>query len=356
MVLSEKPTIEGTTERKEDFTSVRRVIAGKQLHVGQEEMREALQRWEEIFKNQKAVKEHLLEIFGTVENIPDKFLRTIYFQREKTQEDLEIIRIVNEKTNILRRKFNLPDLNIPQENIYVIPYDAPWPEDFEGCSYFVPTLQLIVVREKNIGKSYFSKVVFAANLLHEMIEFKSYASAKKVSDSFFDICRAGLKIYRASDSNEAYFSNINEAIVEELGIRIFDKLKGHELLKFEITLTNQIKKNISEEKLAGFEFLLNDDIYSIGLDLENSMLLWSGFAYPRQRKILNNLVEKIYRRNADKFRESEQVFNMFANAVFTGRMVRVGRLIDKTFGKGAFRTIAEIDKHVNELEKFIRIE
>ena len=102
----EKPKTEsgGETEdkgKKEAFTSIARVLGRKHEDISDEEKKKVMEDMEEMFKHQKDFKEGLLNAFGgKPENIPDKFLRTIFYERNKTPEELGLIRIANETSRI----------------------------------------------------------------------------------------------------------------------------------------------------------------------------------------------------------------------------------------------------------------
>lgn len=58
-------------------------------------------------------------------------------------------------------------------------------------------------------------------------------------------------------------------------------------------------------------------------------------------KICNSLIDDLYNKNAGSFASREEVFNLFARAVMTGRLLSVARLLEKTYGKGSFRELGE---------------
>ena len=68
---------------------------------------------------------------------------------------------------------------------------------------------------------------------------------------------------------------------------------------------------------------------------------WVSYPYHDERQQFNALVDELYVKNKDDFESREQVFDLFANATLTGRLLTVARLIEKTFGKGSFRMIGE---------------
>ncbi len=63
----------------------------------------------------------------------------------------------------------------------------------------------------------------------------------------------------------------------------------------------------------------------------------------RQRELGDFLkyLDIVLERNKDDFVDREEILNMFMNAQVTGNLLPVARLVDGTFGKGAFRKLSE---------------
>jgi hypothetical protein len=60
-------------------------------------------------------------------------------------------------------------------------------------------------------------------------------------------------------------------------------------------------------------------------------------SYNDDRIIFHQLLNQLFVKNKDTFDSEEQIFNLFAKATLTGKLLPVARLIEKTFGKGSFR-------------------
>jgi len=340
---------------REKFSSIERVIGSKNINVSEEEKQEVLGGMETIFQNQSQYKKELLEAYGEVENIPDEFIRPIFFEREKTSEEKQIINLANKETNQLRKKFNLPELNIPLENVYVVPEEAPWPENFQIQSYYNSLGQFIVISEERIKKLNNSKLVFAEELFHEMIHFKSFNSLRKLEDSSYEGYKSGLKAHKKNEENLSYFGDLDDAVVEELTISLINGLKEDSLFKKEVEQTAEIKKYLSNQKITGGKPLIEGDEYYMNIDEETSMLWSAHFSRKKERKILDKLIEKILEssNNDYNFKNREEIFNFFVEAVITGSIINLGRLVDKSFGKKTFRNIAELDGDIDQQEKYI---
>jgi hypothetical protein len=65
------------------------------------------------------------------------------------------------------------------------------------------------------------------------------------------------------------------------------------------------------------------------------------YPYPDERDELNRLIAELFEKNRDDFIDSEQVFQLFVHAVLQGRLLPLARLVEKTFGRGSFRRLAE---------------
>lgn len=77
------------------------------------------------------------------------------------------------------------------------------------------------------------------------------------------------------------------------------------------------------------------------------------FSYGEERENLNLLMDKIVEKNSGKFKNKEEVLMVFAKGMITGNILPLGRLLDRTFGKGIFRKIGELDKDTQKQKEFI---
>ena len=51
------------------------------------------------------------------------------------------------------------------------------------------------------------------------------------------------------------------------------------------------------------------------------------------------MIDDLYLKNKGSFESKEDVFDLIAKAVLTGRLLSVARLMEKTHGKGSFRKL-----------------
>ncbi len=252
-------------------------------------------------------------------------------EREKTDEELEIIRMVDSVTDQLLEKYGLEKFHIPPENVHLMKrsiglrvYETLTRErqkgDFEQGSNAIQVVDSI------------SKIVLAQIVLHEMIHFKSYNAAqrKDAPNALMDQYRVGLKT-KSRDGEKTYFKALNEAVTEELAKRLLPQVIEHEIFEEEKKKTETLKKSPILKSLYG----INEDTYYVGYTGS------ADFSYEDERDLLSHAIDQIWAKHRDAFETKEEVFEVFARAAMTGNLLPLGRLFKNTFGKDSFRSYAE---------------
>jgi hypothetical protein len=196
-----------------------------------------------------------------------------------------------------------------------------------------------------------SKLRNAEHFVHELMHMQSFKSLNlersdnptkqtfKREGKSLTTRRAGFGIFDKTNEKR-YFLDIDEAIIEELTIR-FDKeyFKYIPSLQEELRAREEARAILIEDNPE----LAADTVSVITTQLENNdrEIKFYRYSYIEERKRLKTLIKEIYEKNEDQFPSEEEVFGVFVKTVFTGRLLEVARLIEKTFGKGSFRKLGE---------------
>lgn len=277
-------------------------------------------------------------------------------EREKTAEELEMINIANQETNKLLQKYGLNEFDVPAKNIHIV-NEQDWKDD-SGAVY-KPMLQAIGIRTGDI-KNTPEKTWLMRKIFHEMLHFKSHNAFQLVDseeDNASDLkpYRCGLAVH-TRDGKDRFLNSINEAVIEEITKRFIKGLSNNPIFSEEMKQTKELAEKYTN-LVVDNKKLNNDDIISAKIINEEmdgktvTKISTLNFTYETQRENLNILITKLFYRNVGDFENKEQIFDIFEKAVMTGNILPVGRLIDSTFGEGAFRKIGELDGCSDEEQK-----
>ena len=291
------------------------------------------------------------------------------YEVAKSPEWIEALKQINSFLREFVSEYGGEFIDVPAKNIHVINrQDLPSnasdkAQEFGGL--YSPESQAIFI----FVDSSYTNLKAAIRVVHELLHFNSFQSLQDASkgkkfhlerdeDDEEELVilgpkRIGFEIF-SEKKNKVFFYNLNEAITEEL-IKRFDKryfgkltltkeeYEERELRRSEIT--EKPGKDDSHEIMA-------DDL-AVARDFETKdgppIKLREGYGYSEEREKLNALIGEIYVKNSESFSSEEDVFKMFAEAVMTGRLLKVARIIEKTFGKGSFRQFG-IDTSVTMTE------
>ncbi|MCK5080970.1 MAG: hypothetical protein KAQ63_02300 [Candidatus Moranbacteria bacterium] len=345
----------------EKFSSIDRIV-GK---APEDAKKRILNKMEDVFKKQD------LENLPYVGNLKDS-------EKEKTTEEIQILDFVNQATNGIRRKYGLSDLNVLAKNAHVILKEK-WIGGSGESGGNIPGQQCFVMKECS------SKTDFMHTSFHEMLHFKSYTSLQVMEDDKNNLeltnYRVGLTT-TTRDGERLLFSNLNEAVTEKITKRFLKAQEKNPLIEKEAEATKEaLKEHVkSYDNLTGAA--ISDEVYygkledckfnkvnkkkkeemakAVGLDEAEEYFPDFGkefkgefFSYKKERQMLDKLIEKILEKNLNKFKDSEEVFEIFAKGMMTGNILPIGKLIERSFGSGTFRKIGELDEDAEAQYDFV---
>jgi hypothetical protein len=271
--------------------------------------------------------------------------KTDAFEREKNQEEIEVINhVLRCMPEFIRDYGGKPVGNLTTANIHLVDTAKLSEEQEEaiaradvGAVYDLELQAAIVLPQKD------SSLVTNQRIVHELLHFNAFTSLAArgkappdVSSSFnvkgteLHARRIGFGVFDARQ-RKRFFRDVDEAIIEELSIRFdaryFDNIPA---LSDELRRREQMKKRIAEgadEISAVITTRLGEEQWHTSIEK---------WRYGEQRSKLRTLIKEIYEANQDQFGSEEDVFEVFAKATLTGRLLEVGRLIEETFGNGSF--------------------
>lgn len=298
-------------------------------------------------KKEQVKKEITEALFNHFESLsPEEQKQLKKFEYPKSKKELAVISFANKETALLMREAGIEPYDVPAGNYHIIPTELYRKiGGNEGTATTFPRKQGIL-----FDAQYFrdNPVNFGAVALHETLHLKSHFSMEVQEEG--DIVnktkyREGVMIHSLqSGSNHGnyhcHFLGLNEGITAETEKRFLAKLIDlPELATEKEWLTSDEAKNI-KKKLVEKEKISEDDIVWVGKKGEDD---WKIISYTQQRNVLNYVCAEIQKQFPDQYQNADDVYKTFLNANFTGRLLILAGIVEKTFGEGSFRLLGNMD-------------
>lgn len=296
-------------------------------------------------ENKEEVKKGLQKaLFNHFESLsPEEREKVEKFEYNKSEKETGFIDFANQETNKLRQEFGLESYNIPYENYHLLPSKTYQELTEGGVATTFYTRQGILFDAEKLHSS--SPVELGSDLLHETLHLKGYLSIEveerneKTEENVF---RWGLAMSGAQRGKpHEHFLGLHEAIVAAQEKKSFLRLLDLPSLQKEKEWlmsdeAKEIRKDAAEKRK-----IPEDEFMWIGrwVDNKGERIL---FPYFGQRRVLGYVCAEIQKECPQQYQNKDDVFKEFLRAHFTGQLLPIARLVEKTFGKGSFRTLGDM--------------
>lgn len=300
-------------------------------------------------KTKEQVKKEITEaLFNHFESLsPQEQEQLRKFEYPKSEKELAVINFANKETALLMQEAGIEPYDVPAGNYHIIPSELY--RKIVGNDGNATTL----MRKQGIffdAQSFRDNPVnFGAVALHETLHLKAHFSmeVQEEGDTINTTrYREGLMIHSLQNSNlgkyhyHCHFAGLNEGIVAESEKRLLMKLLDlPELAEEKEWLTSDEAKKIKEELVEKKE-IPEEDIIWVGKKGEDD---WKVVSYNQQRNVLNYVCTEIQKQFPDQYQSADDVYKTFLNANFTGRLLILAGIVEKTFGEGSFRLLGNMD-------------
>jgi hypothetical protein len=323
-------------------------------------------------EEQTAVQEELNESYS--KSYPDRFKE---FELEKTEEEKEAIAFVLNYIDDIAEKYGGSRLNYNVDKIHVLKKGAVY-ESTQGRlrDAYVNSLNGEIAIDRPT-----SNIKFMMALAHELLHVAGFHTAQIThDDNEIAPYRSGLSVVGRGKDEEystLYFNHLEEAVIEEVNQKFFKEVivqvpefqtKLEKLAEFKAWARNIFLNAGAKKEMVNFYLT---SLYDLD---ENSMLhimnvldkkketdeykmhFILGFIKDEQgprlkeRVKLAEIIEKIHTTSEGKYTR-EEIFQKFAEAHFSGKLLPLARMIEEVLGEGEFRKIAEETKGITRKKK-----
>jgi hypothetical protein len=283
-------------------------------------------------EQKKQAKEILLEEFE--EQKPEGLSE---IEVPKTPEVRECINIANKVTSEILRRYGIEKEDIDEDKIHLVKKEA-WPEHLSETGAFFKLYNHSIVAPEGLPK-----IKLTWRLIHEIFHFKSYLAAQVLSNGFINDYRIGLTV-NTRDGVQTQLIQLNEAITEELTREATQTQFFKEVFAYDLESIERIMKEHSDAENEDGKPLFTDQTFYVEVGEKSAdgsfPISTSQFTYQTERKGLQLLINKLFEANRDAFSNSQEVYALLVKGSFTGDLLKIGRLIETSFGVGTFRKLA----------------
>lgn len=299
-------------------------------------------------KKEEAKKEILNALFNHYESMSQEDIETMErLEYDKSEQDIRLIDFANRATNELMQKAGVSPYNIPVENYHIVPSELYQKATKNGSGIAVAShmKQGILLNAEYLRNK---SVCLGATMIHETLHLKSHFSleveeeGEKIKKTPYrtGVTVQALQKYGFHGSYHDHFSGLHEAIVAETEKRLLPKmLDEKELVKQKEWLESEDALKLKNE-IAAKEEIPVGDIFWVG---KKGAKDWGRTYYLGQRNVLHYVCSEIQKQFADKYKSADEVYEEFLGTHFTGRLLPIARLVEKTFGEGSFRLLGNME-------------
>ncbi len=262
---------------------------------------------------------------------------------EKTEKGTQIIGAMNQATNQLMERLGVSSYDMPIDNFHVVPHDVFEKLHPDGIVAFsIPEKQAIIIDNDSKKED---AIKFAIALYHELLHSKGKIvnEVEKIGDRTVSTSyRKGLDVGASQQAmiqgmDHVHFRGLHEAVIATQQKKFFPEMMELPMFKEEWEFLNSEDIKDSKKKIAGIKRIAEDDIEWI--DSRGGVL---DVKYRPQRQALEGLMMVVQKEFPDEYKTTDDVFDEFLRAHFTGHLMKIAHLVEKSFGEGSFRVLSSM--------------
>lgn len=291
-------------------------------------------------KKEEVKKELQKALFNHFESLsPEERKKVAKFEYKKSDEEKGLIDFANQETNRLRQEAGLEPYSIPYENYHLLPSKKYEEVKLGGSDAMTSyTSQGILLNKENLSSD---PTKLGSAFVHETLHLKGHftGKAKEYGKNIRrTIFREGVSVYGTRrDELHEHFDGLHEAIVANQEKKSFPKLLDIPFFQKEKEwLVSDEAKKIRKEMAEKMK--ISEDEFR-WVDKKGG---WGTFPFRAQREVLDFVCAEIQKEHSQQYQDKEDVFREFLKSHFTGQLLTIARLVEKTFGEGNFRVLGNM--------------
>jgi hypothetical protein len=289
---------------------------------------------------------------------PEKIEELKKVEIEKSPKQIAAIKLANKINQEIMKRAGIDPYEVSERNFHVLPHDY-YQENIDSKGSSGTTaqfVQIVGLDEKSVGKS---DVYFGSVAYHEMrhltsqlaLEAQEKIGVKDGERAFKDDAwRAGISTYSPYASKEKFhhhLKGLNEAVVSYGERHFIDALL--ERPEFEAERAHLALPEITElkKKIAAEKGVSEEDVLWVTKPDEKGDYSYYRVSYDQHRNVLDYVMDEILKEMPEDYSSRNEVYKIFEDANFNGRLLPIARMVEKAFGEGSFRVLGMMEADYN---------
>lgn len=294
---------------------------------------------------------NLLKTVTEPDYISDQELKDAIAKYEinKTEKQKLVIRCANILINELRDIYGLPPFNLPVENVRLFDNEFFVEQGIKYQAVAMSSKNTIIINFNSGGENLHIFRLIGI-IVHEMIHLALSANAYQVrailNNNDFEhnteVYRAGISVLpshsnsRKTNAGWRGFHGIDEAEVAFLTKKFFTKIFNFEELREEGNIFKSERYKEIQELVAERHGLDKTELVCTDDSLNNWM---EYFGYKIHRQVLVYIQDEIQKETKIS---KEEIEDLFEEALVTGKLLKISKLIKKVFGQDGFKVVVSM--------------
>jgi hypothetical protein len=265
---------------------------------------------------------------------------------EKSPSHLAAINFANEYSNQLREDAGVESYDIPDRNFHLMPrklYEKAFGTNSGGVA-----LQKHQAVALNADRFKDNPISFALTTVHETLHLKGHqvSEVEDVEDGTrTSLRRMGFSALSSQKNNNEgkdheHFLGLHEAVVSELEKRSIPEILKLESLKEEVARLSRADNLDTIKDISQNKKIPVDEIIWISKDKSEFRTL----PYRAQRQVLDYVCNEIFSQFPADFEFVDNVYNLFFQSQFSGKLLSIAYYVEQTFGTNGFRTLGNMGR------------
>lgn len=283
------------------------------------------------------------------------------YEQEPTEDQKTLIAWTEQSIRDLVKEYGGDPTNFPLFKIHLMQ-----PGSVETITEGKLSSGIFLQVDQEILVENYSNIDLAVTLAHELLHAESYKSAQITAEKEAAPYRTGITMHDRTNPAIAYFSGLEDAIVQEAALKFFtESMAKNPLFEQQINKIEQVKNRLKEfiqnntkitenekkdalVRIHGITDIPEDEMEGIFTVLDSNELgrlyknqIFNDTARIDERIRFSHLLDEIQEKSNGFYVSRDDVLDEFMRANFSGNILPIARNVEKFIGKGAFRKIAE---------------